>query len=134
MSHFLQLLWRILFGLALLPWCVGATWALVVLIRVSVGSSLFWVSVLGGAAAWLVVIGTGLVFAIEPNWTTLIARKLGINRGTDLLLYVLVLAVLQGFLIIYLKLRRVRRELTLLVRELAIREAERSARDERKDA
>ncbi|MEY2714030.1 MAG: hypothetical protein RIT24_373 [Planctomycetota bacterium] len=86
------------------------------------------------AAAWLVVIGTGLVFAIEPNWTTLIARKLGINRGTDLLLYVLVLAVLQGFLIIYLKLRRVRRELTLLVRELAIREAERSARDERKDA
>ena len=55
MSPLFQLLWRILFGLALLPWCVGATWALVVLIRVSVGSSLFWVSVLGGAAAWLVV-------------------------------------------------------------------------------
>jgi hypothetical protein len=30
---------------------------------------------------------------------------------------------MQGFLLLYLKLRRVRRELTLLVREIAIREA-----------
>jgi len=85
------------------------------------------------AAAWLAVIAAGAVFSIEPNWTTVIARRLGISRGTDLLLYLLVLAVLQGFLLIYLKLRRVRRELTLLVRELAIREAERNAREERGD-
>jgi hypothetical protein len=74
---------------------------------------------------WLAVTGAGIVFAIRPNWTTDIAHLLGISRGTDLLLYLLVLAGLQGFLLIYLKLRRVRRELTLLVRELAIREAER---------
>ncbi|MFZ9914582.1 MAG: DUF2304 domain-containing protein [Phycisphaerales bacterium] len=77
------------------------------------------------SACWLVVTGAGIVFAIRPNWTTDIAHLLGISRGTDLLLYMLVLAVLQGFLLIYLKLRRVRRELTILVRELAIREAER---------
>jgi hypothetical protein len=63
----------------------------------------------------------------EPNWTTSIAHRLGISRGTDLLLYLLVLTVLYGFLLIYLKLRRVRRELTLLVREIAIREAERKS-------
>lgn len=78
-------------------------------------------------AAWLAVIGAGIVFALHPDWTTSIAHLLGISRGTDLLLYLLVLAVLQGFLLIYLKLRRVRRELTLLVRELAIRDAERRA-------
>lgn len=75
------------------------------------------------AMLWLLVVGAGIVFAIEPNLTTTIARAIGISRGTDLLLYMLVLAVLYGFLVIYLKLRRVRRELTLLVRELAIREA-----------
>ena len=38
----------------------------------------------------------------------------------------LILAVIYGFIAIYLKLRRVRRELTLLVREIAIREAVRN--------
>lgn len=75
------------------------------------------------AVLWIAVIGTGIVFAVAPDLTTVIARAIGISRGTDLLLYLLVLVVLYGFLAIYLKLRRVRRELTLLVRELAIREA-----------
>jgi len=74
-------------------------------------------------AIWLVVLGIGIVAAIDPNSTTTIARRLGISRGTDLILYVLVLAVLQGFLVFYLRLRRVRRELTILVRRLAIMEA-----------
>ncbi len=75
------------------------------------------------ALLWLAVVSAGIVFAVAPNLTTVIARAIGISRGTDLLLYLLVLVVLYGFLAIYLKLRRVRRELTLLVRELAIREA-----------
>ncbi|MFM1804079.1 MAG: hypothetical protein RL136_958 [Planctomycetota bacterium] len=80
-------------------------------------------------ALWLLVLFAGMVFAIKPNLTTTIANALGISRGTDLLLYLLVLAVLYGFLLIYLKLRRVRRELTLLVREIAIREASRTTDD-----
>ena len=74
-------------------------------------------------AVWLLILGAGIVAAIDPNRTTTIARSLGISRGSDLLLYVLVLAVLQGFLVFYLRLRRVRRELTILVRRLAILEA-----------
>lgn len=84
-------------------------------------------------AAALPVVGAGIVFAIRPEWTTDIAHAVGIRRGADLLLYILVLVVLQGFLLMYLKLRRVRRELTLLVRELAIREATR-AKDKSGDA
>ena len=61
-------------------------------------------------ALWIAVFAAGVVFAVEPNWTTAIAHRLGISRGTDLLLYLLVLVVLYGFLVIYLKLRRVRRE------------------------
>jgi hypothetical protein len=77
------------------------------------------------AGAGLLVAAGGIVFAIKPDWTTEIAHLLGISRGTDLLVYLLVLVVMYGFLFVYLKLRRVRRELTLLVRELAVREAER---------
>ena len=82
------------------------------------------------ALAWTAVLAAGMVFAIEPDWTTAIARKVGINRGTDLVLYVLAVASIQVFLLLYLKLRRVRRELTLLVRELAIRDAAGRARDD----
>lgn len=78
------------------------------------------------AALGLAILGAGIVFSIEPDWTTAIAHTVGIRRGADLLLYLLVLFVLQGFLLMYLKLRRVRRELTLLVREIAIREASRA--------
>ncbi|MCH2161499.1 MAG: DUF2304 domain-containing protein [Phycisphaerales bacterium] len=77
----------------------------------------------------LVVLGIGILASIEPNRTTAIARSLGIARGTDLLLYLMVLAVLQGFLLVYLRLRRVRRELTILVRKLALLEARGVNRD-----
>ena len=71
----------------------------------------------------LVVLTVGILAAIDPDRTTVIARALGIDRGTDLILYVMTLVVLQGFFIFYLRLRKVRRELTLLVRRLAILEA-----------
>lgn len=73
--------------------------------------------------AWSIILVAGLLAAVDPDGTTRLARQLGISRGTDLILYLLVLAVLQGFLIFYLRLRRVRRELTILVRRLAILEA-----------
>lgn len=72
---------------------------------------------------WLTVVLLGLLAAIAPDRTTILAQRLGISRGTDLIVYLLVLAVLQGFLIFYLRIRRMRRELTLLVRRLAILEA-----------
>ena len=46
------------------------------------------------------------------------------GRGADLVLSLLALAVFGGFLLVYIRLRRVRRELTLVVRRLAVMEAE----------
>ena len=75
------------------------------------------------AAVILGILTIGILATIEPDRTTVIARAMGINRGTDLILYVMTIIVLQGFFIFYLRLRKVRRELTLLVRRLAIMEA-----------
>ena len=90
--------------------------------------TLAWRRAIGRVAAAIIlaILAGGIVFSVKPDLTTALAHRLGINRGTDLLLYVLILAVIYGFIAIYLKLRRVRRELTLLVREIAIREAVRN--------
>ena len=64
----------------------------------------------GAAVAW-------------PELSKNIAGRLGIGRGADLLLYCAVVVMLVGFLMVYARLRRLRGELTLIVRHLAIRDA-----------
>jgi hypothetical protein len=75
-----------------------------------------------GLVAWLVVWTAGLVAAILPDATTRVANSLGIERGKDLLLYCTTLAMLVGFFMVYVRLRRLRRQLTLLTRRIALDE------------
>jgi len=75
--------------------------------------------VLGWTAVWAVA---GIAI-YEPEATTVLARAIGIQRGADLVLYCSVLAGLVGFFIVYLQMRRTDREITLLVRELALQQA-----------
>jgi hypothetical protein len=75
------------------------------------------------AAIILIIAIAGILAAVDPDRTTRFARTIGINRGTDLIVYLVTIVVFQGFVIFYLRLRKVRRELTLLVRHLAILEA-----------
>ncbi len=60
---------------------------------------------------------------IWPDSTTKVAQALGIGRGLNLLLYVSCLVMAVGFLLTYVRLRRVDRELTLLSRHIALRDA-----------
>ena len=71
---------------------------------------------------WGSVSGTAAAAIVWPKVTGIFARFLGIGRGADLVLYCSVVVMLIGFLMIYVRLRRVRRELTLLVRHLALRD------------
>jgi hypothetical protein len=71
------------------------------------------------SALWLAA-GVAIVW---PGVTKAIANLLGIGRGADLLLYCSVVVMMVGFVMIYARLRRIRRELTLLVRHMAIRDA-----------
>lgn len=73
--------------------------------------------------AWVVVwLATGVAIA-WPNVTKKIANLLGIGRGADLVLYCAVVVMLVGFLMVFVRFQRVQRELTLIVRHLAIRDA-----------
>ena len=79
---------------------------------------------------WLAVWLLGLLAACWPEGTTTVASWLGIRRGADLLLYCTALGSILGFFMMYLRLRRVRRDLTVLTRQIAIRLADRQAAPE----
>lgn len=87
-----------------------------------VGTIRGWVSRAAGLV-WGIVCLAGVAAIIWPGLMTRAARFLGIGRGTDLLLYGSVVAMVVGFLMMYARIRRLRREITLLVRHLAIRDA-----------
>lgn len=75
---------------------------------------------LPGLAVWLCA-----ALAIAwPESTAIVARKLGVQRGADLVSYLAAIAVIAGFTVVSLRLRRLSRSLTLLVREQALAQVE----------
>lgn len=69
---------------------------------------------------WLLIWACGIIALMQPDVTTLIANVVGIHRGADLLLYVVVIIMTIGFFSMYLRLRQLRREFTLLIRRISI--------------
>lgn len=77
------------------------------------------------AAFWLVVSVAAWLAILDPDATSRVSKWLGIERGADLISYLTTVAVLFGFWLLYIRLRRLRREITVLTRELALLRAER---------
>ena len=72
------------------------------------------------AAVW----AAGAVAIADPMITVRLARAIGIERGTDLVVYVFALAFLGTSFFFYSRLVRMQRQITELVRHIAIQEAE----------
>jgi small membrane protein len=71
-------------------------------------------------ALWVGVMGV-IMF---PKSTMVLARLFGIGRGTDLVLYTSIILILYFLFRIYVYLEKVDREITQIVRSLALREAD----------
>lgn len=83
------------------------------------------------AALWLSLwLGTASAL-LWPKMTVVVAQRMGIGRGADLVMYISVVLMLVGFFYIYTRFRRLDRQLTQLVRSLAVDNARhpQSARD-----
>ena len=65
---------------------------------------------------WLAAIG----FILYPDSLTFIARWLGIGVGVNLLLYLLTFAFIAVSFMLYARIVQLRRQMTLLVRHLAL--------------
>lgn len=65
----------------------------------------------------------GIVFVITPDLTTIIAHKLNVGRGTDLILYMAAISGFVAMIFIYSKQRKIERTQTEIVRAIAIENA-----------
>ena len=74
-------------------------------------------------AAWLVAFGA----LMKPELSMWLAERLGIGRGADLVLYILTLLFIWAHSQHYVKRKQLEAQITLLVRELAIHEAQHDA-------
>lgn len=72
---------------------------------------------------WVVLWSVGAVVIVFPNSSAIIARFLGIGRGVDFVLYLSVILILYLLFRVYVRLEQVDREVTLIVRTLALRQA-----------
>ncbi len=73
---------------------------------------------------WLLLWIAAAVAIAKPSITAVIAHALGIGRGADLVLYCSILGMLIAFFLVYTRFKRLDREITRLVRHLAIRDVE----------
>jgi len=64
--------------------------------------------------------GLGIFLTLMPDVSSVIAKKLGVGRGADLITYLLVLYVYVGSILILGKFRCLERDLTCLTRSLAL--------------
>jgi len=95
---------------------------LVTLLAVTKG----WVTRRDAVLVAVISAAASIATAWPDEVTAPIAHKLGIGRGADLVFYCAVVVMFVGFWMTYIRLRHLRRQLTLLVRQLAIQEAQRN--------
>lgn len=83
------------------------------------------VYVQAGKRIALVLFAVANIYAVmRPDDLSVVAHFLGVGRGTDLVLYALVVAFMAGMFSMYQRFRVVDRRYTELARTVAIREAE----------
>lgn len=99
-----------LFGIALISIFILLSLANIIRYRGGSRVTFLWLFV------WII---SGIAIA-EPSIAVVAARTLGIGRGADLIFYFNVLMTLTGFFVVYLRQRRLDRQITVLVRELAL--------------
>lgn len=79
-------------------------------------------------------VAVAIVAILFPRLMTQVAQLLGVGRGADLLLYGLTVVFLGYVAASYRRMRQMEQQVTVLARELAVREAMAEARRGEEDA
>jgi len=99
----------------------------IILISGVVGIFLYYIFKLRNAIVDLLAISLfsslAIFFILIPEYTSIIANKLGVGRGADMLFYTFILFFLFLILKLFSRIRRLEKKLTDLVREQAKAEA-----------
>ncbi len=80
---------------------------------ISLGSFLFW------AGVWLLA-ATGI---IQPDFTTYIAKGIGIGRGADVVIYLSILIIFYLLFRTHIMIENLHHDITRIIRNLALKDA-----------
>ncbi|MBI3609122.1 MAG: DUF2304 domain-containing protein [Nitrospirae bacterium] len=75
-----------------------------------------------GFFLWMALWGGAATVIVFPDSTLVVAHLFGIGRGVDLVLYVSIILILYLLFRVYVRLEQLDREITQVVRALALRE------------
>jgi hypothetical protein len=91
------------------------------------GIFVYYISRFRNALLDLLILGlfssAAIFFILYPDETTIIANKLGVQRGADLLFYCCILFFLFVIIKLFAKIRRLERKMTEIIRQRAKDEA-----------
>ena len=73
-----------------------------------------------GRLFFLVQFLVGIVFVLFPDISTRVGRRLGVGRGTDLILYFMVILFYVSTMLFIRKLREIERRQTEILREITL--------------
>jgi hypothetical protein len=76
-----------------------------------------WRNNIADVILFSLLVGTAITFILFPEWTNIIAHKLGVGRGADLVFYLCILLFAFVILKLYARLRRLEKMITDLVRK-----------------
>lgn len=77
---------------------------------------------------FVVLAAIGVFFVLKPDITTMLAHKIGVGRGTDLVMYLSVVFFFMFSVLLYAKLRKLEATQADLTRQISIGMAERMGR------
>ena len=77
--------------------------------EISIGEFVFW------SVTWIVLI----LLAVFPEYTFLLSRKIGIQRGVDIFVYGGIMLLFYMLFRMYVRVEKMEQSLTKIVRELA---------------
>ncbi len=80
---------------------------------ISMGMFLFWTGI------WLLA----SVSIIKPDFTTFVARQIGIGRGADAVIYASLIVIFYLLFRLSVTIEDLRHEITKVIREIALKEA-----------
>ncbi len=75
-------------------------------------------------SAWLLFWFSLGIVGIMPELTNYVANFLGVGRGADFAIYVSIVTVFYLLFLIFVRLERMEKHITQIVREVALREKE----------
>lgn len=74
---------------------------------------------------WGTVFAAAILGVVDPSITTRLARFLGIGRGADLVIYFSIVILFYLIFRLTITLEELRNDLTIIIRELALKNAKR---------